>query len=426
MRIVYWAHSYRPEDARINKHFGNLIEAAGFIVNFDPPSPDVNQSKLEHNLRSCDGMVAVLTWRPTGPSPYILYEIGLSLRARKPIAVFLDDRLAGNIVPPRVLQRRFSHRTYFRQVREHNHALHELKTYIGEQPGPRYQPSLEQRVCGFLGLASLSRATRQRLLTCTHERGYRGVDLERIPWDNPLIFDAFEQIACLDLTILCADARGIRTRQWAGALHAVAVPCISFTTDHDFPFSDGFPRQFQPRLTETDGAPPIAEVVNGELNLYEQEFLETQDPQAIERYTRMQLDSGYPGGRYEETTRNLFTEVIMGDQYNVSGQAGAVGKRAHAHDMTFTQAWEQFQDKPDLGKLADQLEKLRGAMESQASDPEHRLAVGAVAAAEQSARTANGPKVLEYLKLAGEWAYRVAEKIGVELAARTIMAALGK
>ena len=51
MHIVYWAHSYRDEDADINKHFGVLIERAEkMIINLDPPSPSVNESKLDQNL----------------------------------------------------------------------------------------------------------------------------------------------------------------------------------------------------------------------------------------------------------------------------------------------------------------------------------------------------------------------------------------
>ena len=115
MHIIYWAHSYRDEDAAINKHFGVLMELGEhLIVNFDPPSRTVNASKLERNLRSCDGMVAVLSWRASGPSQFILFEIGMCLRARKPLLVFIDDRLPDGIVPRRVLQRRYSARTYFR------------------------------------------------------------------------------------------------------------------------------------------------------------------------------------------------------------------------------------------------------------------------------------------------------------------------
>ena len=58
MHIVYWAHSYRDDDAAINEHFGVLIEQAEqMIINLDPPSPSVNEFKLDQNLRSCDGMV---------------------------------------------------------------------------------------------------------------------------------------------------------------------------------------------------------------------------------------------------------------------------------------------------------------------------------------------------------------------------------
>jgi hypothetical protein len=118
-------------------------------------------------------------------------------------------------------------------------------------------------------------------------------------------------------------------------------------------------------------------------------------------------------------------EVIMGDQYNVSGQAGAVGSQAHVHDVTFTQRWKQLEASVDLDKLADELRSLRAAMEREAVEPGHQLAVGAVAAAEQSARQRDGARVLEYLKSGGKWALTVAEKVGVSVASEAIQGALG-
>ena len=115
----------------------------------------------------------------------------------------------------------------------------------------------------------------------------------------------------------------------------------------------------------------------------------------------------------------------MGDQYNVHGQAGAVGPNAHAHDMTFNQVWNQLESRMDLGKLADDLGRLREAMDREAVEPGHRLAAGAVAAAEQSAREKDGPKVMEYLKTAGKWAWSMAEKIGANLAQEALKGALG-
>ena len=425
MQIVYWAHSYRQEDAVINRHFGILIEkAARLIVNFDPPSKRVNASKLEQNLRSCDGMIAILSWRDSGPSQYILYEIGLALRARKPLLVFVDDRLPDDMIPARILQRRFSHRTYFRQVRDHTFALRELITYMGDPPVPRYQPSTNQRTCGLVGTRSFDRPARNQLRDFINHRGYQPVDLDRVTATNPLEFAMFEHLADLDIAVQCVDSQARISQYWAGSLSAAAVPSIALSADSAYKFSDRFPVEFQPRLVDA-GSGPLTDVVGGEFDLYEQDFLKVQDPEAIERYTMMQVQAGDLRGRYEVDTRNQYLEVIMGDQYNVSGQAGAVGPNAHAHDMTFNQIWNQLQPSLDLAKLAEELGQLRQAMEQSATEPGHRLAAGAVAAAEESARQADGPKVVEYLKSGGKWALSLAEKIGVGLASTALKAALG-
>ena len=426
MHIVYWAHSYRDEDAAINRHFGILIEQAEhMIVNFDPPSKSVNSSKLEQNLRSCDGMVAVLSWRATGPSPFILYEIGLCLRAHKPVVVFVDDRLPDNVVPPRLLQRRYSHRTYFRQVREHTHALRALKTYMGDPPPPRYQPSAGQRVCGLIGLNAVEQTSQSVIRNIVSERGYRLVDLEIVDAANPLAFEQFEHLASLDVALCCADSHGQRSQYWSGAINAVAIPSIAYTTNPQYPFNEHFPREFQPRLANAETSASLGEVLQAELDLYEQDFLKVEDPASIERYTKMQVQAGALAGNYEVETRRQFMEVIMGDQYNVSGQTGAVGPQAHAHDITFTQVWKQFEGRMDLTRLADELRRLRETMERDAAEPEQKLAAGAVAAAEQSARQKDGPKVIEYLKTAGKWAFSVAEKIGVDLAKEALKGSLG-
>jgi hypothetical protein len=426
MHVVYWAHSYRDEDAALNRHFGMLIEQAErMIVNFDPPSQSVNESKLDQNLPSCDGMVAVLTWRATGPSPYILYEIGLSLRARKPVIVFVDDRLRGDLLPARILQRRFSHRTYFRQFREHTHALRALKTYMGDPPPSRYQPRAGQRTCGSIGLATLDHTTRKLVHRFVTERGYLHVDLEKVDVANPLTFEVFEYLANLDVVLRFVDSRVPRSMYWAGAVSAAALPSIAVTLNENYPFTDRFPRDFQPRVAQAGAAPSLEQVLKAEFDLYEQDFLSVAHAAAIERYTRMQVQAGALDGRYEANTRQQYVEVVMGDQYNVSGQAGAVGPQAHAHDMTLTQVWNQLENQLDLAKLADELHQLRQAMEREASEPGHKLAAGAVAAAEQSARQKEGPQALEYLKSAGKWALGVAEKIGVNVASAAIKGALG-
>lgn len=426
MQIVYWAHSFREEDAATNRHFGILIEQAGrMLANFDPPSKTVNESKLLQNLRSCDGMVAVLTWRATGPSPYILFEIGLALRARKPVIVFVDERIPGNVLPARVMQQRFSHSTYFRQVREHVHSLNVLKAYMGDPPPTRYQPSTDQRGCGIIGTSALNPQDRAVVTRFVESRGYRAVNLEKVASKNPLAFDQFEHLAVLSTVLHCVDLRSAAAQYWAGAVSASALPSITFTTDSMYQFNGLYPREFQPRIAGAKGAPSIEEILNAEFDLFEQNFLTAQNPETIERYVMMQIQAGALAGNYEESTRQLFIGAIMGDQYNISGQAGAVGPNAHAHDMVFAQTWNQLESKVDLAKLADELSRLREAMERDAVAPAEKLATGAVAAAEQSAREKDGPKAIEYLKTAGKWALSVAEKIGVDLAKEALKSTLG-
>ena len=426
MHIVYWAHSYRDEDAPVNKHFGVLIEkAAGMVVNFDPPSKAVNSSKLERNLLVSDGMVAVLTWRANGPSQYILYEIGLALRARKPLVVFLDDRLPDGIIPPRVLQRRFSARTYFHQVREHTHALRTLKEYMGDPPPVRYQPSGGQRSCGLLGLDAISDARAGEVTMFVANRGYRPVEMWRIETANPLSFAGFEYVASLDVVLACADSSTNETNFWKGTLGSASIPAITFTANAGYGFDARFPREFQPRPIDVSSSEAMEVTLTEEFGLFEQDFLATSNEAAIERYTQTLVRAGALNGRYEFGTRGIFTEVVMGDQYNNSGQAGAIGPNAHAHDMTFQQIWKGISDKVDLSTLAVELAKLGVAMESEAKQPSEKFAVGAIAAAEESAKQNDGPKAMEYLKSAGKWAFSVAEKIGVGVATAALKSSLG-
>ena len=425
MQIVYWAHSYRPEDARINEHFGLLIEKAErMIINFDPPSRSVNEAKLLQNLRSCDGMVAVLTWRGGEPSTYILFEIALALRAQKPVIVFLDDRLSGTTLPTWVPHQRFSHRTYFRQVREHVHALRGLRSYMGETPPAKFRSGSSQRGCGLIGWSKFEPKTREKLTRFVQHRGYRTLSLDKAVAGNPLQFDQYDNLSAVDVVLRYVDAKSTSASYWAGIMHASAIPSIAFTTDPEYDFNDSFPREFQPLLTNAQGFPQVDETLAAQFDLFEEDFLSTHDPAAIERYVKMQIEAGVLGGHYEPGTRQQFVGAIVGDQYNINGQAGAVGRHAHAHDMDFTQAWQQVQSTVDFDRLVGELRELREAMSRGSVEPEHQVAIGAIGAAEQSAKRKDGQKVMEYMKTAGNWALTIAEKIGVNLATAILKSAL--
>src|SRR5207248_3297204 len=143
--------------------------------------------------------------------------------------------------------------------------------------------------------------------------------------------------------------------------------------------------------------------------------------ESIERYTKMQVQAVTFAGRYEVDTRKQYMEVIMGNKVNVSNSVvGVIGNQAQ--NVTVTQTWNKLERRIDLVQLANELRRLHETLEREATQPTQKLAVGAVAAAEQSAINKDGPKVLEYLKTAGKWAFDVAEKIGVDLAKEALKA----
>jgi hypothetical protein len=112
----------------------------------------------------------------------------------------------------------------------------------------------------------------------------------------------------------------------------------------------------------------------------------------------------------------------MGDTYNVSGQAGAVGQNAHARDMNFNQVVNHF----DLPALAKQLGELREEMaKKQDSSPQAAITQGEAAKAEIAAKEGNTSKVFEYLKSGGQGLLDIAKETGKELLTAAIKASMG-
>ena len=116
---------------------------------------------------------------------------------------------------------------------------------------------------------------------------------------------------------------------------------------------------------------------------------------------------------------------MMRDKYT-TGQAGAVGPHSSAHDISFNQVWNQVESTIDLPTLADELERVRIEMRRVAGgNPEQDLSVAQIAQAEISAKSGNGPSVIEHLRNAGKWALDVAKSVGAELAVAAIKSATG-
>ena len=118
-------------------------------------------------------------------------------------------------------------------------------------------------------------------------------------------------------------------------------------------------------------------------------------------------------------------KTIMGDAYKISGQAGAVGPNAHAHDNTFNQLVNQINQSIDLSALAKELSELHQAIkDKQDSSPQADIALVKVAEAEIAACEKDTAKVVEHLKAAGKWTMDFAKEIGKDVVAEAIKQAM--
>jgi hypothetical protein len=99
--------------------------------------------------------------------------------------------------------------------------------------------------------------------------------------------------------------------------------------------------------------------------------------------------------------------------------------------MTFVQTWNQMAGDISLPELASELDTLRQHLRGTASDPEHDVAIAALAEAEIAAKEGDGPKALERLSAlrrvggAAKWAVGAATSIGTAVAAQALKTALG-
>lgn len=426
--LVYFSHSYRPRDAVVNNYFARLMESEGLVASLDPPSPtnSVNSAKLERHLASCEGMIVVLTQREDGVSPHILYEISLGLRSGKPVLIFIEDTLPPDIIPAYILQRRFSLRSFPRSVREHRQAIAILHAHIGSGV-PRLQRLSAPRTCLLLGIASL-----EPRVGIAVEQHVRHVRQYEIVTSTDLIEDfdrhpiAYGRLREFSLLVAFLEPEHDRDElQLLGEARSAFVPSITFTQGRERRSSVSVPTEYRPRIVDSGvGATALTELISTEIEVYEEDFLELQDTAGADRYTQFLIDLD-GRGRYTARTAERAIEVVVGDRYEVHGQAGAVGPNSHVHDVTLQQLWDQQSDRIDLPVLAAELARLRAALRERATTTDEDRAVAEVAQAEVSAARGDGPGALRSLRKAGKWVLDTAVGMGVDVATAAITAALG-
>jgi hypothetical protein len=427
VNLVYYAHSYRKPDAPVIEFFSALMRSEGLIASLDPPSDRLNSAKPERHLRSTDGMVAVLTAREGGVSQYILYEISLCLRAGKPILVFVEDTLPDGLISSRVLQRRFSRKGLLRQVRDHRHAVQSLRSYIGEQPPPEYQPSSERRTCLLSGVDDLPQEERERVQAQLMQRGYLPRILSGTTRECLYETSLQEMMNTAQLAIAFVDSNRNRAEFFLGALRTSFVPTILLSHDPTFHFYEGVPREYQTRIVDISNHDSVRTTIDEEISIAEEEYVDLENQEQVKLYSQLLFSEVTRAGDYTQSLRNIFVEElnVTGDQFTNYGQAGAMGTGATGSINNYASVWNQAKNDIDLNSLAVELAQLRAALRQKAQSVDEDKAVLAVSEAESEAKSGNGPKVLEKLAAAGNWALTVAKDIGVKLAAEAILKSIG-
>lgn len=125
-----------------------------------------------------------------------------------------------------------------------------------------------------------------------------------------------------------------------------------------------------------------------------------------------------------EEQLELVLEKVMGNKYENKGVVGAMGDRATADNSTFSQNIGVQLSNEEMVQLVSELETLKSELMKDAST-KSLAAAAAVSEAKEEAEASNSAGVVSALKQAGKWAFDVATKIGVAVAAAAIKKSAG-
>jgi hypothetical protein len=120
---------------------------------------------------------------------------------------------------------------------------------------------------------------------------------------------------------------------------------------------------------------------------------------------------------YNIVNMNVDGSVFYRDQYNVTGQAGAVGPNARVDSARFEQIWHGLADELDLDRLRGELESLSQELSARRLTTADDRAILDIAQAAHAAEQGDGPGMLVYLARTGQWVLSTAKDIGVDLVA---------
>ncbi len=319
---VYFAHSYRDEDSRLNEYFLNLMQDQGYAPCVDVPSNRLNAAKQERQLSFAGGFVAVLPNRDTGPSAYIMAEISLAVRAGKPALVFSEDTLPAGLFPERILKDRFSRKSFWRSTRDHLDAFGRLSAFVGESMLPSQRSGDRPRSVCVLGFSGLREPVRLALHKSIRDRKYAifaPADAER----SDVISEAgYGFVRDSSLIIAALDHMTPAETYWLGFARGAAIPTIMLYTGIAPRLRVTVPDELAPRRIPDDPIGAV-DILNTEIDIFEDEAFEIDRGDEIQKYIDFLKSASRRPGSYDSLMRSVFIQNNR-DVYNV-GQAGAAG-----------------------------------------------------------------------------------------------------
>jgi hypothetical protein len=323
MATFYFSHSYR--DTEINDYFLNLMHDRGLMPTIDAPSGsnNLNSAKLERQLNSTKGMIAIIPWREGGLSDYISYEILMGVRSGKPVLVFMDDTLPTGLFPQLIAEERFSARSYWREGREHLQRIDEFLSFVGKAPTPRLRIGNRRRYAALIGLDALPSEAAAAIKETIHERQYDVMDMSEIDFDPKSVDANVGIIRGANIAVAFNSGTDVAHAYYLGIARAALTPTIVLESNQTQVSLPTFPTEFGARLVPLNDMQQIKDTLNHELSIFEDEPVIIDQQDEINKYIEFLKQSSATPGNYDSGLRATFVNQFR-DLYT-DFSAGAVG-----------------------------------------------------------------------------------------------------
>jgi hypothetical protein len=224
--LAYFSHSYRAEDRDVNSFFWELFHEHKFFFTVDPGSSVFSIPYLESMMLRSNCFVAVIPRRQNVPnlcSPYILFEYGLAVQARKPSLVFVEQDVDSSVfaASPRIVP--FNRKRLLKDT-----FVDHVKALADEVQA---SANLDERLRGPCGLLIGSGPKARKVYTAALVAKIRqevekyGRRCEVVPLDFDGSFELSLKLDTRDL-LIAEVGEGLHVPWLPGYLLGRALPCI--------------------------------------------------------------------------------------------------------------------------------------------------------------------------------------------------------